>query len=330
VLQTVIILLCIPLAIPFFNQATTSYDSYEIFEKQNIVLQQNETSTAPASNTIKNQSNLMQPKLVDAAGFMFCDLPYALSVGLKYINMPPYHWSNMTRFTFIVPSIILYGILIFFGLYVMSGNTRTILLLFFTLPVAGVFLLKVFHVYFRSLDTRHILHVLPFFYIVMAVAVLKIKQKWLCALIFFFIVMSSIISLYILYFDDRTFKDDWRYVASHTVSSVRESDLVLFHGEFSQVGFLISLKTSENNKKKWGQISPLIREIRARDGSLQHFINKEFKNISDTIDRIWFISYYSYPREIKYIQNRLNEYYKITESNNTLGKKMLFELYVKR
>jgi 4-amino-4-deoxy-L-arabinose transferase-like glycosyltransferase len=328
--QIVIFVLCLPLIVPLAKQ---SYIALKVYMHSSSSHQratesheiENKLSMKDITDSLKNRVRFAFKETVL---FAIKDVPFAFSTGLKYLNTPPYHWSRLFQLVYILPSMAFFSVFFFVGIRHISNRQIGALFVLFALPIFAVCTMKLSNLDVRALETRHIIHVLPLFYCFVSLGVLSFratKQK----IIVMSMVLISCVSLSVYYFDQRTYKDDWRFLVREVMDTVRSEDAIIFHGEFSRLAFMYYVKNNSDYANKWNTLDLHTFEIRGRDGSFREFVYEQYRPMLAEINNLYFISYYGLPEEIEYFRETIQHDLKLLNTDDSLGKRMIFELYKK-
>lgn len=343
--QLVLLLVClIPLCVVLVKQVSTlccMYQTVVCNELGSTVLESGEgTSNArirPVEGTPAQRKALavfphtnLEANIFNSLSFLVKDTPYALATGLKYINQPPYHWSRLVHFTFILPCIALVGALFFCGMWRAKNERLIALIILFFVPIITVFLVKLSGVESILLSTRHVIHVLPLFCVFVALGLYSLGSAKLRMIALSVLVLYTVLSLNVYYYDTRTYKDRWRYVTSYVLDQFASDDFIVFHGEYSKSAFLYYVYTNSKNRTAWEMKEPSNVEIRGRDGSLNLFLNRNFCESLSEKKRVWAISYYAMEKERVELSARLARGYSKISQNPGLGKHFYLDLYQKK
>jgi len=294
----------------------------------NPILEKNtENLLSKSRNLLISIRKQFRFNIIDSVKFVIKDTPYAFGPGLKYINQPPYHWSKPFHYTFILPSMLIFTLIFVYGIYKTSNEKVFFLLILLSFPIIAVFIIKLLCLVLLPLGTRHVLQVLPLFYIFIALGLGSIQFSKLRLVLLFALVCYTAISLSIYYFDKRTYKDDWRYVSTHVLSNLTSKDFIIYHGEYPRISFLYYTLLNSNNRKIWETEKPANMLIRGRDGSFNEFLHSVYDRILVEKKRIWVITYYADQKEKNFLRTHIEKNFRPIQRKSNLGRNLSVELY---
>ncbi|OPY69324.1 MAG: hypothetical protein A4E63_01830 [Syntrophorhabdus sp. PtaU1.Bin050] len=262
---------------------------------------------------------------VHAGVFLLGEIPFSFGSGLAFINRPPYYWNKVFVAFFVVPCSLLFAVLIIRGIHAIRDQRSSPLLVFLTVPIIGVLMIKLLGL--RPVFARHAMQSLPIAYLYIALALASLKNRLLKVSVFCALILILALSLLGNYFDNRVFKDDWRYVTSHVISRLAENDFIVFHGEYVKASFYYYIYTNPRNQRVWAEKAPDGVEVRGRDGSLNQFVNRDWQRLLAGKENIWVVTYYATEGEKQLLASLWGESYMLTMRNCDLGKNLCFESY---
>jgi len=338
IVQTSLILLCmLPLLTLFVKQVVTGYQMHYTPQTHSANSESQSITPGTSSDTIKGQSQTKVAQLVklfnkrftiNIAGginFLSIHIPASFSSGLKYVNRPPFSWSQLFLFLFVYPVGILFILLCIRGVLSTRKIFGITLLLLLIIPISGVVLIKLFSI--RPVYTRHVIQVLPLYYIFIACGLSSLQSITAKSVISTCILLSMMFSLSIYYFDKKTYKDDWRYIAQHISSQLKKEDYLLFHGELAKASFYYYIALDASRKNMWKTEKPDHAIVRQRDRSFSQFFTTTYKNVLKEKKRIWVVTYYALEDEATVLHNYLEKDFKLIEKNHNLGRDLCVELF---
>lgn len=338
--QLFIILLCIiPLFLLLAKQALTGYEMRHkpINEKRlsaNENLPKNafkrlDINAAKMQSRTRDILRLIRERLhfnvLDSLKFLFIHTPYSFGTGLKYVNRPPYSWNRAFRYTFILPSILLFILLFVYGVYTTSHENVFPFLILFLVPIIGVFLIKLLDL--RPITARHLIQSLPLFYVFVALFFCSIQSLKIKSILLLSLALFMTVSLSIYYFDKKTYKDDWRYVTSYVLRNLTSEDFIIFHGEYPKTSFFYYIFLQPNKRTRWETEKPANVIVRGRDGSFSEFLHSVYDRILVEKKRIWVITYYADQKEKNFLRTHIEKDFRPIQRKSNLGRNLSVELY---
>lgn len=334
--QTLLILACI---LPsFFFLRTQITQGYTNEPAHNVLTglesQESEFSEKEAQqNPAKTDNSLffqihkaINFKTSQGLRYLFIHLPAKFGSGMPAVNRSPYQWSNEFTSFFIYPSIAFFLIFLLLSLRLWKDPGVQICLIVVIISIGGTFTISLLDL--RPIGPRHAVQALPFFVILICASLYNLKHSVVKALCGLILMITMTVSLYLYYFDSRTYKDDWPGVVAWIMKKIEPQDLLLFHGEFPYAPFRYYVLSNKKHRDKWKTLNLPFYVVRGRDGSLEDFFINTFPNKKkDGINRIYLIDYYADIKEKKLLDQKLSEQYIQVLHSNDFGKKLSLKEY---
>ncbi|MBI4845905.1 MAG: glycosyltransferase family 39 protein [Candidatus Omnitrophica bacterium] len=267
-------------------------------------------------------------KFISTLKYTFFETPYFFGAGAKYLNRVPYGCSPYFLILFMIPSAVLFFILFLYGVLLFVKNRGFAVLALFFIPLICILLIKLFDL--RPIGIRHVVFLLPLFHVLIALALCSIKQKKIMFTSVTAVVCYIVLALSINYFDERTYKDNWRYLTDYVSKNLTADDFIIFHGEYAGVPFRYYANLSQSKNEPFMRKNINSKTIKGRDGSLENFFLYSYESITKNKKRIWLISYYAPEEEKDRIKAYLDSKADCIEENMNLGRKLTLVLYKKR
>jgi 4-amino-4-deoxy-L-arabinose transferase-like glycosyltransferase len=260
-----------------------------------------------------------------AAVFLVGEVPYSLGLGLANVNRPPYHLARGLTAWLIVSWSFFFAFIVCAGAGKMPRSRRFPLLVFLVAPLAGAGLVALFDI--RPVYARHAVMALPFACIFAASCVDAVKPKAVRAALLACLLAVAAGVLGANFFDPRLAKDDWATAVSLVGADLGPHDLVVFHGEYARSAFSYRAHTDQEMADRWVGRACATVEVRGRDGSLAHFLDRDWSRLTGGRETIWVVSYYGVPRERALLEKRLGADYVPVTRRADLGRNLFLDRY---